>query len=86
MEFSGSDRFFAEINESSRLIKNLLYPLEALTPRERTIFTEYHYWKTGMREIAANHNISIGRAYELLNRAEERLTQDRTQEKDKNRS
>lgn len=86
MEFSGSDRFFAKINESSRLIKNLLYPLEALTPRERAIFTEYHYWKTGMREIAANHNISIERAYALLNRAEERLAEDRAEEKGKERS
>lgn len=55
-------------------LKKLLYPLEVLDCRERVIFIEYHYFKTHMKFLAASHKISLGRVYELLNRAEDKIT------------
>ncbi|MEE8574709.1 MAG: hypothetical protein V3T30_04775, partial [Thermodesulfobacteriota bacterium] len=61
-------------------VKELLWPLSSLLPRERAVFMEYHYWNTHMRVIAKSHKISRGRAYELLYRAEEKIAASRAQE------
>jgi hypothetical protein len=73
---------FGLIEMEGRDLRELLWPLMRLTARERAIFTEYHYWKTHMRVIAANHKISIGRAYEILYRSEEKVANARSQEEE----
>ncbi|MBI5468576.1 MAG: hypothetical protein HY891_05520 [Deltaproteobacteria bacterium] len=75
------DRFYLKMSEDARTAKDLLWPLSVLPPRERAVFTEYYYWNTHMKVIATSHKISLGRAYELLYRAEERLAATRAQEK-----
>jgi hypothetical protein len=52
-------------------------------PRERAVFVEYHYWKTHMKVVAESHRISLGRAYEILYRAEKKIASSRTQEEEK---
>ncbi len=61
-------------------LRNMLWPLVDLTPRERAVFTEYHYWNTHMKVIAESHRVSLGRAYEILYRAEEKVASSRAQE------
>lgn len=77
------DAFYGELSSSGYEIKTLLWPLADLSPRERSVFTEYHYWNTHMRIIAESHRISLGRAYEILYRAEEKVASSRSQEKEK---
>lgn len=60
-------------------LRNILWPLVCLSPRERAIFAEYHYWKTHMKVIARSHRISLGRAYEILYRAEDKIASARAQ-------
>jgi len=76
-----ADTFYGELRCEGSSLRDLLYPLSGLTPRERAVFTEYHYWNTHMRHIAESHRISLGRAYEILYRAEEKIASARTQEK-----
>jgi DNA-directed RNA polymerase specialized sigma24 family protein len=76
------DSFYGELSSSGCEIKTILWPLAELSPRERSVFTEYHYWNTHMRTIAESHRISLGRAYEILYRAEEKVASTRTQEKE----
>ena len=64
-------------------LKNILWPLEALSPRERAVFVEYHYWKTHMKVVATSHRISLGRAYEVLYKAEAKVAATRAQEEEK---
>ena len=56
----------AEAGRGGVNLRDILWPLEALTPRERAVFVEYHYWKTHMKEVATSHRISLGRAYTYL--------------------
>ncbi len=63
-------------------LRNILWPLEALSPRERAVFVEYHYWKTHMKEVATSHRISLGRAYEILYKAEAKVVGTRTQKEE----
>lgn len=65
---------------NSDILKAALYPLELLEPREGYIFLEYHYYKTHMKVVAKSLKISLGRTYELLYRAEDKLNGARTQE------
>lgn len=74
------EAFYEELKYSGGEIRDLLWPLSALSPRERAVFTEYHYWNTHMRTIAESHRISLGRAYEILYRAEEKIAASRAQE------
>ncbi|MBI1913057.1 MAG: hypothetical protein HYS21_13805 [Deltaproteobacteria bacterium] len=75
------DSFYGGLKHSGLEIRDILWPLAGLSPRERAIFTEYHYWDTHMKLIAENHRISLGRAYEILYRAEEKIASARAQEK-----
>jgi hypothetical protein len=50
-----------------------LEPLQLLDNRERSIFLEYHYFKTHMRIVAASYKICLSYAYKLLYRAEDKL-------------
>ncbi len=77
-----TDSFYGELKGGAAEIKGLLWPLAGLSPRERAVFTEYHYWNTHMRVIAQSHRISLGRAYEILYRAEEKIASSRSQEKE----
>ncbi|MBI5492018.1 MAG: hypothetical protein HY893_03700 [Deltaproteobacteria bacterium] len=77
-----ADAFYGEIKGGAAEIKGVLWPLADLSPRERAVFTEYHYWNTHMRVIAESHRISLGRAYEILYRAEEKIATSRAQEKE----
>lgn len=73
--------FYEELKHSGVEVRGLLWPLSGLSARERAVFTEYHYWKTHMKVIAESHRISLGRTYEILYRAEEKIAASRTQEK-----
>ena len=73
------DAFYGELKGSGVEIRDLLWPLAGLKPRERSVFTEYHYWNTHMKIVAESHRISLGRAYEILYRAEEKIATSRTQ-------
>lgn len=80
-EYCDPEVFYEGLKHSGGKIRDLLWPLSALSARERAVFTEYHYWKTHMKVIAESHRISLGRAYEILYRAEEKIAASRTQEK-----
>ena len=73
------DAFYGELKGSGVEIRDILWPLVGLKPRERSVFTEYHYWNTHMKIIAESHRISLGRAYEILYRAEEKIATSRAQ-------
>jgi len=77
------DIFYGQLNGEGLSLRSLLWPLSDLTPRERAVFVEYHYWKTHMRVIAKSHRISLGRAYEILYRSEEKVAVARAQAKAK---
>jgi len=77
------DAFYGELKGSGVEIRDILWPLAELKPRERSVFTEYHYWNTHMKIIAESHRISLGRAYEILYRAEEKIATTRAQEETK---
>jgi DNA-directed RNA polymerase specialized sigma24 family protein len=70
------------LREEGISLRELLWPLAVLSSRERAVFLEYHYWNTHMRVIAQSHKISLGRAYEILYRAEEKVVASRAQEKE----
>lgn len=76
------EAFYGSLRGSGTEIRDILWPLAGLTPRERAVFTEYHYWNTHMKLIAGSHRISLGRAYEILYRAEEKVAATRAQEKE----
>ena len=63
--------------EAAPSLKAFLGPLRGLDPRERFIFVEYHYYRTHMRTLAEALKISLGRTYEILYRAEERISASR---------
>jgi len=77
------DQFYGALKGSGEEVRHLLWPLVDLSPRERSVFTEYHYWNTHMKVIAESHRISLGRAYEILYRAEEKVASSRAQEEEK---
>jgi len=74
------DLFYGGLKDEGVGLRNLLWPLSDLSPRERSVFVEYHYWSTHMKTIAESHRISLGRAYEILYRAEEKVASYRAQE------
>ncbi len=78
--FIEADNFYGELKNEGVELRDLLWPLADLLPRERSIFIEYHYWSTHMKVVAKSHRISLGRAYELLYRAEEKIASSRPQE------
>ncbi len=41
-----SDNFYRALSGEGVELKGLLWPLAGLSPRERAVFTEYHYWNT----------------------------------------
>lgn len=73
------DIFYNGLKREGVGLRDILWPLFDLTPRERAVFTEYHYWNTHMKVIAKSHRISLGRAYEILYRAEEKIATARAQ-------
>ncbi len=77
-----ADNFYGELNNEGVELRELLWPLADLSPRERAVFVEYHYWRTHMKKIAESHRISLGRAYEILYRAEEKVASARPQEEE----
>jgi len=74
--------FYGGLKNSGVELRDILWPLIELSPRERAVFTEYHYWNTHMKIIAESHRISLGRAYEILYRAEEKVASARAQEEE----
>ncbi len=74
-----AEAFYSGLRGSGTAIRGILWPLEGLSARERAVFTEYHYWNTHMKVVAKSHRISLGRAYELLYRAEEKIASARAQ-------
>jgi len=78
-----ADIFYGKLNGEGLNLRDLLWPLSGLSPRERAVFVEYHYWSTHMRVVAKSHRISLGRAYEILYRSEEKVASARAQEKAK---
>lgn len=76
------DTFYGELKGEGVHLRDLLWPLSSLSPRERAVFVEYHYWNTHMKVIADSHRISLGRAYEILYRAEGKIASSRPQEKE----
>ena len=78
----GSAGFTADGGGGDVVLRDILWPLEALSPRERAVFVEYHYWKTHMKEVASSHRISLGRAYEILYKAEAKVEGARTQKEE----
>lgn len=76
------ENFYGALKGEGVELRHLLWPLEALTPRERAVFVEYHYWNTHMKVVAESHRISLGRAYEILYRAEKKIASSRTQEEE----
>lgn len=74
-----AEAFYAGLRGSGTAIRGILWPLEGLSARERAVFTEYHYWNTHMKVVAMSHRISLGRAYEILYRAEEKIAVARAQ-------
>ncbi len=79
--FIDPDAFYGELKSQGSSIRDILWPLAELSPRERAVFTEYHYWNTHMKVIAESHRISLARAYEILYRAEEKIASSRSQKK-----
>ncbi|MEE9542264.1 MAG: hypothetical protein V3V95_00590 [Thermodesulfobacteriota bacterium] len=79
-----SDDFYRGLKVEGVDLRGLLWPLACLSPRERAIFTEYHYWNTHMKIIAGSHRISLGRTYEVLYRAEEKIASSRAQKEEAN--
>ncbi len=79
-----SDNFYKALSGEGVGLRGLLWPLAGLSPRERAIFTEYHYWNTHMKIVAESHRISLGRTYEILYKAEEKIASSRAQEEEKN--
>ncbi len=77
------DIFYGELKGEGLEVRNVLWPLAGLSPRERAVFVEYHYWNTHMKEVAKSHKISLGRSYEILNRAEEKVASSRSQSEKK---
>ncbi len=77
------DRFFEQLSGEALGIREILWPLDVLNPRERAIFTEYHYWNTHMKHIAKSHKISLGRAYEILYKSEDKVASSRASKKKK---
>ncbi len=71
------DVFYGELAREGAGIRDILWPLAGLSPRERAVFVEYHYWKTHMKLVAKSHRISLGRTYEILYRAEEKIASSR---------
>jgi DNA-directed RNA polymerase specialized sigma24 family protein len=69
--------FYGELKSEGVELRGILWPLAYLTPRERAVFVEYHYWNTHMKVIAESHRISLGRAYEILYRAEKKIASSR---------
>ena len=58
-----ADNFYGELKSEGVELRDILWPLADLTPRERAVFVEYHYWNTHMKVIADSHRISLGRTY-----------------------
>lgn len=77
-----ADAFYGGLKGEGVELRDILWPLSGLSPRERAVFTEYHYWNTHMRVIAESHRISLGRTYEILYRAEEKVASSRPQEEE----
>lgn len=77
------DIFYEGLKGEGIELREILWPLSGLSPRERAVFTEYHYWNTHMKIIAESHNISLGRAYEVLYRAEDKIASSKAQEEKK---
>jgi len=77
------DIFYGELKGNGVELRDILWPLVELSPRERAVFTEYHYWNTHMKIVAQSHRISLGRAYEILYRAEGKVASSRSQEEEK---
>jgi len=75
------DVYYGTLKGEGVGLREILWPLAELTPRERAVFTEYHYWNTHMKVVARSHRISLGRAYAILYRAEERIAAAKAQEK-----
>lgn len=73
-----TDEFYGELKNEGVEIRDILWPLASLTPRERAVFVEYHYWDTHMKVIAESHRISLGRTYEILYRAEKKIASSRS--------
>lgn len=73
------DIFYGSLGEEGKDVREVLWPLASLSPRERAIFVEYHYWKTHMIDISKSHRISLGRSYAVLNKAEEKVASSRSQ-------
>ena len=76
------DSFYGGLKGEGVELRDLLWPLESLSPRERAIFVEYHYWNTHMKVVAKSHRISLGRVYEILYRAERKIASSRAQEEE----
>ncbi len=83
-EIIDQDVFYGEIKGRGFQLRGILWPLDCLSPRERAVFTEYHYWRTHMKVIAESHRISLGRAYEILYRAEDKIASSRPPKKEEN--
>lgn len=56
-----ADAFYGELKGDGLELRDLLWPLADLSPRERAVFVEYHYWRTHMKTIATSHRISLAR-------------------------
>ncbi len=78
-----ADHFFGELKGEGTDIRDILWPLESLSARERAVFVEYHYWNTHMKEVASSHRISLTRAYAILYKAEGKVATSRAQEAQK---
>ncbi|MBI5560569.1 MAG: hypothetical protein HY883_04785 [Deltaproteobacteria bacterium] len=77
-----ADAFYGELKGEGAGLRDILWPMALLAPRERAVFTEYHYWNTHMKVIAQSHRISLGRAYEILYRAEKKIASSRPQKEE----
>ncbi|MBE9528868.1 MAG: hypothetical protein IME99_06480 [Proteobacteria bacterium] len=77
-----TEAFYEGLSAGAGDLRGLLWPLAGLSSRERAIFMEYHYWRTHMKVIAKSHRISLGRTYEILYRAEEKVAIARAQEEE----
>jgi CRISPR/Cas system-associated endonuclease Cas3-HD len=40
-------------------MRGLLWPLAGLSPRERAVFTEYHYWNTHMAVVLGGMTLYV---------------------------
>ena len=74
-----TDRLYSTLEDEGVDIRLILGSLDTLACRERAVFIEYHYWNTHMKIIAGSHKISLGRAYEILYRAERKIKAARAQ-------